>query len=75
MNMVHGGCKIKAKHIQSGHFINYMLVTERLKEDYYRLLNLDSLNIMSGFKSTEKKEVLEYIEKVLKCEVVEITSN
>lgn len=72
MNVLECGSKIKVKHQKTGNFINYRLVVERLSEDYYRLINEDSHKIMSGFKTTNKEDIVKYIEKALKCEIISI---
>lgn len=65
------GTNIVAKHINSSREINYKVVVERLDKDYFRLLNVDSSMVMSGFKSIHTEGVIDYIENVLECEIIE----
>lgn len=64
MNRIEKGSTISARHIKSGEIMNYKVLVEREKEDLFRLLNMKTLFIMSGFKARNPKKVLDYIEKI-----------
>lgn len=67
------GSLIKAKHIKSGEMLHYRVVIERGRKDLFKLVNLDTFYIMSGFKACNSIEIVHYIEKRLQCEVIEIS--
>lgn len=69
------GSVIKVKQRKYDNIINYMVVMEREKTDVFRLLNMDSLMIMSGFKVREPKGIIGYIEDVLKCDILDVSQS
>lgn len=65
------GTKILARHIQSGRILSYTVV-KNTEETHHRLLNNRSNFIMSSFKPDTLGQVIEYIEKTLKSEILEV---
>lgn len=67
------GTNIVAKHpIANREPFHYRVVVERLERDYYRLINMKSLMVMSGFKSENPQDAIKYIEETLDSEVLAI---
>lgn len=62
MNEIKKGTIIVSRHINTDTVHAYQVLVERLNEDYFRLINLHSNMIMSGFKTLDINEVTNYIE-------------
>ncbi|AKO92001.1 hypothetical protein BEH_07740 [Priestia filamentosa] len=74
-NTIEKGTHIKVKHIQSGASLEYRVVMEVDGEtNYFRLINIRSLQIMSNFKTLNPNEALNYIKSMLKCKIIEVSN-
>lgn len=69
------GTVYKVKHKKSGHKLTYLVVKD-VSEQSLRLVNMSSFNIMEGFRARNRENIVDYIENVLKCDILseEITS-
>lgn len=63
------GSHIVTFHRKSSSFINYLVVQDKT-DSFYKLLNLNSNNIMSDFKTEDFKDIEKYLTKVLKLDIV-----
>lgn len=69
---IEAGDLIIAKHIK-GDILNYLVIKERDElVPKYRLLNLDSSFIMATFSSGRTSDVVTYVTKSLKCEILSV---
>ncbi|PFK99959.1 hypothetical protein COJ01_18110 [Priestia megaterium] len=66
------GSHITARHIKSGKLLHYRVVVER-ETGLFRLISLSSFYIACGLKTKNPKNVIDYIEKRLKCEVIKVS--
>ncbi|WP_440110035.1 hypothetical protein [Paenibacillus sp. QZ-Y1] len=66
------GTVILTKHLASGNSCNYLVVDTKPHHKIFGLVNLESFNLMKDFSTKSEKEIYEYIESILKCEIVEV---
>jgi hypothetical protein len=65
------GNRITAIHNKSGLILNYLIVEDQ-DTHKYRLVNTGSGNIMGNFQTDSLDDVYTYLEKTVKCEILEI---
>jgi hypothetical protein len=54
---------ITARHKTDGAMRTYLVTKERMEDgDYFRVLNINTNMIMSGFKTKDANEIVSYIE-------------
>ncbi len=66
------GTHITARHIKSGRLLFYKVVVER-ETGLFRLMNFKSYYLMCGFKTKNPNDIVDYIEKGLKSEILKIS--
>ena len=67
---IQAGNIIYAKSNKSGEEVSYLVVKESLQENYFRLVSLETYQIMSRFKASNAAGVFRYIERVLDCQIL-----
>lgn len=63
------GTVIKVKHPKSGDLLQYVVVKE-VSDGTMRLVNMNTWNVMNGFKTRDPENIRLYITGILGCEIL-----